>query len=73
VMISGQPAAYAVEEITAQLGEAIKNVALILDQGPLAARVVSTIVDLTANPPQLIRAGRVSWLDIRGMLSSFTG
>jgi L-threonylcarbamoyladenylate synthase len=71
--ISGQPATYAVEEITAQLGEAVKDVALFLDQGPLAARVVSTVVDLTIEPPQLIRAGKVSWLDIHGMLSTFTG
>ena len=34
--ISGKPSPYAVEEVTAQLGENIQQVALILDQGPLA-------------------------------------
>jgi L-threonylcarbamoyladenylate synthase len=68
--ISGKPTPYAVEEIRAQLGEGIKNVALILDQGPLAVHELSTIVDLTVSPPQLIRQGRVSWLEVREVLSS---
>jgi len=66
--ISGQPTPYAVVEVAEQLGEDIKNVALILDQGPLARRELSTIVDLTVSPPQLIRQGRVSWLEIREVL-----
>jgi L-threonylcarbamoyladenylate synthase len=67
--ISGKPTPYAVEEIAAQLGESIQNIALILDQGPLARRDLSTIVDLTVIPPQLIRQGRVSWLEIREVLN----
>jgi L-threonylcarbamoyladenylate synthase len=66
--ISGQPTPYTVEEVVAQLGETIQSVALILDQGPLPTRELSTIVDLTASLPQLIRQGRVSWLDIREVL-----
>ena len=66
--ISGRPTPYTVAEVTEQLGEDIKNVALILDQGPLARRELSTIVDLTVSPPQLIRQGRVSWLEIREIL-----
>jgi L-threonylcarbamoyladenylate synthase len=66
--ISGQPTPYSVEEVVAQLGEDIKNVALVLDQGPLPRRELSTIVDLTVSPPQLIRQGRVSWLEIREVL-----
>jgi L-threonylcarbamoyladenylate synthase len=66
--ISGQPTPYTVEEVVAQLGEIIQSVALILDQGPLPTRELSTIVDLTASLPQLIRQGRVSWLDIREVL-----
>ena len=58
--ISGQPTPYAIGEI----GEVIEKVALVLDQGPLPVRELSTIVDLTVSPPQLIRQGRVSWLDI---------
>lgn len=66
--ISGQPTPYTAEEVVAQLGETIQSVALILDQGPLATRELSTIVDLSVSPPQLIRQGRVSWLDIREVL-----
>jgi L-threonylcarbamoyladenylate synthase len=67
--ISGKPTPYAVEEIIAQLGDSIQNVALILDQGPLARRDLSTIVDLSVSPPQLIRQGRLSWLEIREVLN----
>ncbi len=66
--ISGQPAPYTTEVVVEQLGEAIDNIALILDQGLLATRELSTIVDLTVSPPQLIRQGRVSWLEIREVL-----
>jgi L-threonylcarbamoyladenylate synthase len=68
--ISGQPTPYAVEEVMEQLGEAIEKVAMVLDQGPLTARGLSTIVDLTVSPPQLIRQGLISWLDIRGVATS---
>ncbi len=68
--ISGKPAPYSVQEVVGQLGEAIENVALILDQGPLATRELSTIVDLSVSPPQLLRQGRVSWLELRQILQS---
>lgn len=66
--ISGRPTPYDAEEVLSQLGESIENVALILDQGPLLTHELSTIIDLTVNPPQLIRQGRVSWLEIREVL-----
>ncbi len=69
--ISGKPSTYSVEEITAQLGENIQLVAMILDQGPLKIREVSTIVDLSTSPPQLIRQGLISWLEIREELAAF--
>ncbi len=62
--LSGQPTPYSVPEVIEQLGKAVENVALILDQGPLPVRGLSTIVDLTVSPPQLIRQGRVSWLEL---------
>ena len=68
--ISGQPSSYSVKEMVEQLGEAIKNVALVLDQGPLPVRGLSTIVDLTVSPPQLIRQGRISWLELWQVLQS---
>jgi L-threonylcarbamoyladenylate synthase len=69
--ISGKPGTYSVEEVTAQLGENIQQVALVLDQGPLKMRELSTIVDLDASPPQLIRQGRISWLEVREILKMF--
>jgi L-threonylcarbamoyladenylate synthase len=69
--ISGKPGTYAVEEVTAQLGEEAGRVALYLDEGPIKIREVSTIVDLEASPPQLIRQGKISWLDIHESLKRF--
>jgi len=69
--ISGRPGTYSIEEVVTQLGESIGDVALILDQGPLKMRELSTIVDLAASPPQLIRQGRISWLEIRDVLKMF--
>jgi L-threonylcarbamoyladenylate synthase len=69
--ISGKPGTYSIEEVVAQLGENIQQVALVLDQGPLKMRELSTIVDLDASPPQLIRQGRISWLEVREALHLF--
>jgi L-threonylcarbamoyladenylate synthase len=66
--ISGRPPTYSVEEVAAQLGEDLGGVALAIDQGPLKVRELSTIVDLTVSPPQLIRQGRISWLELREVL-----
>jgi L-threonylcarbamoyladenylate synthase len=66
--ISGRPTPYSVEEVLKQLEEAGKDVMLILDQGPLSGRELSTIIDISVRPPQLIRQGRVSWLEIREVL-----
>ncbi len=66
--ISGLPPTYSVAEIAGQLGENISEIAMIIDQGPLKVRDVSTIIDLTVSPPQLIRQGRISWLEVREVL-----
>ncbi len=71
--ISGRPTPYSAQEAVEQLGEAVKNVALVLDQGPLPNRELSTIVDLSVSPPQLIRQGLISWLEIKQALQSFPG
>ncbi|MFC2001567.1 L-threonylcarbamoyladenylate synthase [Chloroflexota bacterium] len=59
--ISGSPTPYTAEEVVDQLGETIKDVALVLDQGSLYPPELSTIIDLTVSPPQLLRQGCVSW------------
>jgi len=66
--VSGQPTPYSVSELVRLLGEAGAQVALILDQGLIPSRGLSTIVDLTVSPPQLLRQGLVSWLEIRQVL-----
>ncbi len=62
--ISGQPTPYSVREVVEQLGGSIETVALVLDQGQLSPPELSTIVDLTVYPPQLLRQGHISWEDI---------
>jgi L-threonylcarbamoyladenylate synthase len=69
--ISGKPGTFSVAEVVAQLGENLQLVAMILDQGPLKIHEVSTIVDLSTSPPQLIRQGRISWLEVREALMMF--
>lgn len=68
--VSGQPTPYSVPEVLNMLGEAVGQVALILDQGSIVSRGLSTIVDLTVSPPQLLRQGLVSWLEIRQVLQA---
>ena len=69
--ISGKPGTYSIDEVKAQLGENMQMVAMVLDQGLIKMREVSTIVDMTANPPELIRQGRISWLEIHDMLKMY--
>jgi L-threonylcarbamoyladenylate synthase len=69
--ISGRPGTYSIEEVVAQLGDNLAPVALVLDQGLLKSRELSTIVDLSVSPPQLIRQGRISWLEIHEALNLF--
>ena len=71
--ISGRPTPYSVEEVVNQLGEDIEKVAMILNQGMLSTRELSTIVDLTVSPPQLIRRGLISWREIREVLKRLHG
>lgn len=69
--ISGKLGTYSVEEVATQLGESMQQVAIVLDQGALKLREVSTIVDLAVSPPQLIRQGRIGWVTIREEVNMF--
>jgi len=68
--ISGEPTPYEISEIARQLGRDFKNIALLLDQGGIYPPELSTIVDLTVKPPQLLRQGRISWEEICKALES---
>ncbi|MFC1967251.1 L-threonylcarbamoyladenylate synthase [Chloroflexota bacterium] len=70
--LSGQPTPYSAGEAMAQLSASTRNIALVLDQGEISQKGLSTIVDLTVEPAQLIRQGVLSWLDIRQILRSET-
>ena len=62
--VSGEPTPYEIREIAEQLGRDFKNISLVLDQGGIYPPEPSTIVDLTVEPPQLLRQGRISWEEI---------
>jgi len=57
--ISGQPTPHQAQEVVAQLGEAMAGVALVLDQGLIPSDGLSTIVDLSVSPPQILRQGLI--------------
>ena len=67
---SGQPAATTAEQARAQLGD---DVALYLDGGPAQAGVASTIVDVTAEVPRVLRAGAVSIEALRKVVPDLAG
>ena len=52
----GGPEPASAEEVQRQLGESLR---LVLDGGPSAAAVPSTIVDVTPPTPRLVRAGAI--------------
>lgn len=54
--LHGEPAALDGEAVLAALGDAID---LVLDSGPARGGVASTVVDCSAGPPRLIRAGAI--------------
>jgi L-threonylcarbamoyladenylate synthase len=62
--ISGKPSPFAVKEIIEQLGAAAETVGIYLDQGEITPHEVSTIVDVTVDPPKMLRAGKIAWEEI---------
>ncbi len=71
--ISGMPTPYSASEAVEQLGGDIRGVALVLDQGQISPPELSTIVDLTVAPPQLLRQGRIKWEEIVAALKELKG
>jgi L-threonylcarbamoyladenylate synthase len=65
--ISGQPAALTVDDARAQLGDVV---AVYLDGGPSLVGVASTIVDITAEVPRVLRAGAVSIEALREVVAN---
>jgi L-threonylcarbamoyladenylate synthase len=63
--ISGQPACSSAKEVLQNLGE---EVDLILDGGETAGGKGSTVLDVSVDPPVLVREGMVSREQIRKCL-----
>ncbi|MBF6356385.1 threonylcarbamoyl-AMP synthase [Nocardia higoensis] len=63
--VSGQPPATTVAEAREQLGSLVS---VYLDGGPAAHAVASTIVDLTADQPRVLREGAVAITEIAEVL-----
>ena len=54
---SGNATPFTVAQVLAELGEAAAQVELIIDQGATQHALPSTILDLSRQPPQILRAG----------------
>jgi L-threonylcarbamoyladenylate synthase len=62
---SGQPAPMSAQDIEPWLEE---HIALVLDGGPTQGGHASTVLDLTADPPRVIRSGAVPLRSIEDVL-----
>jgi L-threonylcarbamoyladenylate synthase len=67
---SGNPAATTVEEAEAQLGE---SVSVYLDGGTCPSTAPSSIIDLTAGRPRLLREGALSLDTLREVVPDLEG
>lgn len=64
--ISNHPATANPDEVERTLGDGVD---LLIDTGATRGGAPSTIVDVTAENPQLVRAGAISWDEIQRWLS----
>lgn len=60
--VSGKPALTAAADVVGELGD---HIDLVLDGGRLAPSLPSTVIDVTTDPPRILREGAVSASDIR--------
>ena len=63
--VSGRDAALTISDAVEQLGD---SVAVYLDAGTMSGPVPSTILDLSGDTPQLLRAGRLSVAEINAVV-----
>lgn len=63
--LSGEPPTADPDEVARQLGAGLDA---LLDAGPVAGGLPSTIVDVTRQPPTLVRAGAVPWKEVGAWL-----
>jgi L-threonylcarbamoyladenylate synthase len=65
--LSGQPATADPDVVERTLGSGVE---LLIDAGPAPGGAPSTIADLTATPPVLIRPGAIDWQEIQTWLDN---
>jgi L-threonylcarbamoyladenylate synthase len=63
--LSGQPATADPDDVERTLGDVVD---LLIDAGRTPGGLPSTIVDITSDPPQLLRAGAIPWDEIEAWL-----
>lgn len=63
--VSGRPSPTSAEHVIADLAGRIE---MVLDGGPTAVGVESTVLDTTSTPPVVLRPGGVTLEDLRGVL-----
>jgi L-threonylcarbamoyladenylate synthase len=62
---AGAPAPVSAAEAADQVGEMVE---LIIDGGPRPARLESTVIDITQDAPEILRAGAVSGEEVERAL-----
>lgn len=63
--LAGNPSPVTAQEVVGDLGGRID---LILDGGPCPGGIPSTVLDLTTDPPTILRSGAIAEEDIRAVL-----
>lgn len=64
---SGMPVPMTCDDAQAQLGDAV---AVYLDCGPMFTEHASAVIDVTVNPPTVLRTGAVTWEHLTGICPS---
>lgn len=67
---SGQPPPLSAGEVLSALGD---DVAIVIDAGPATGGVASTVLNMTSNPPHIVRAGALSGASIEKVLGRRLG
>jgi len=65
--LAGNPSPATAQEVVAELAGRIE---LILDGGPCPGGIPSTVLDLTSDPPTILRSGAIAEEDIRDILEA---
>jgi len=67
--LSGSPSSISAKEVQRQLGDKID---LIIDAGSTKHQAVSTVLDLTTQPPSILRRGAISSSEIESFLQKIS-